>query len=77
MLASLPGRFDSVERAPGAHFIEGWMSPRFGLDDVGKRTFFILPGLELRPLSRPAGSQSLYRLCCPGSPNYLHGTQTC
>jgi hypothetical protein len=27
-----------------------------------------LPGLEPRPLSRPARSQSLYRLRYPGSP---------
>jgi hypothetical protein len=26
-----------------------------------------LPGIEPRPLSRPARSQSLYRLCYPGS----------
>jgi hypothetical protein len=28
------------------------MDPRAGLDDVEKRKFFILPGLELRPLGR-------------------------
>jgi hypothetical protein len=33
-----------------------------GLDDVEKRKFLTLPGLELRPLGRPARSQSLYRL---------------
>jgi hypothetical protein len=27
---------------------------RAGLDDYEKRTFLTLPGLELRPLSRPA-----------------------
>jgi hypothetical protein len=27
-----------------------------------------IPGLELRPLGRPARSQSLYRLRYPGSP---------
>jgi hypothetical protein len=32
------------------------------VDDVEKRKFLILPGLELRPLGRPARSQSLYRL---------------
>jgi hypothetical protein len=37
------------------------MSPRAGLDDV-KRNFLTTPGFELRPLSRPASSQSLYRL---------------
>jgi hypothetical protein len=29
---------------------------------VEKRTFFTPPGLELRPLCRPADSQSLYRM---------------
>jgi hypothetical protein len=37
-----------------------------GLDDVEKLQFLILPGLELRPLCRPASSQSLYRLSYPG-----------
>jgi hypothetical protein len=38
------------------------MGPRAGLDDLEKRKFLTLPGLELRPLGRPARSQSLYRL---------------
>jgi hypothetical protein len=53
-------------------------SPRYPLDRrldgpqirsgrVEKRKFLTLPGLELRPLSRPARSQSLYRLRYPGS----------
>jgi hypothetical protein len=33
------------------HWIGG---PRTGLDDVEKRKFLTLPGLELRPLGRPA-----------------------
>jgi hypothetical protein len=40
------------------------VGPRAGLDDVEKRKFFILPGLELRPLAR---SQSLHRLNYRGS----------
>jgi hypothetical protein len=40
---------------------------RTGLDDVEKRKFLTLPGLELRPLCCPARSQSLYRLSYPGS----------
>jgi hypothetical protein len=32
-----------------------------------KRKFLTLPGLQLRPLSRPARSQPLYRLHYPGS----------
>jgi hypothetical protein len=39
------------------------VDPRAGLDDVEKRKFLILLGLELRLL----GSQSLYRLSYPGS----------
>jgi hypothetical protein len=35
---------------------------RAGLDNIEKRRFFALPGLELRLLSRPESSQSLYRL---------------
>jgi hypothetical protein len=60
--ASRPRSFTSGERAPGTHWIGGWVDPRVGLDDVEKRKFFTLPGLELRPVSRPARSQSLYRL---------------
>jgi hypothetical protein len=39
------------------------VDPRAGLDDVEKRKFLTLPELELRPLSCPGYSQSLYRLC--------------
>jgi hypothetical protein len=41
---------------PGTHRIGGWVDPRAGLYDVEKRKFLT------RPLSRPARSQSLYRL---------------
>jgi hypothetical protein len=44
---------------------------RTGLDDLEKRKFLTLPGLELRPLCRPARSQSLNRLRYPGSHNIL------
>jgi hypothetical protein len=40
---------------------------RVGLDNAEKTKFFTLPGLEFRPLGRPARSQSLYRLSYPGS----------
>jgi hypothetical protein len=62
--ASHPCRFNTGERALG---IGGWVGPRTGLDAVEKRKFLTLPGLELRPLCRPARSQSLYRLRYPGS----------
>jgi hypothetical protein len=42
------------------------VAPRAGLDDVEKEKFLALLGLELRPLCRPARSQSLYRLRYPG-----------
>jgi hypothetical protein len=38
------------------------VDPRTGLDDVEKRKFLTLPGLELRPLDLLARSQSIYRL---------------
>jgi hypothetical protein len=38
------------------------VDPRAGLDDVEKRKFLTLPGLELRPLVRPSRIQSLSRL---------------
>jgi hypothetical protein len=40
--------------------------PRTDLDNVEKRKFFTLLGLELRHLGRPARSQSPYRLRYPG-----------
>jgi hypothetical protein len=47
--ATRPGRF-----IPGTHWIGGWVGPRAGLDDMEKRKFLTLPGLEFRPLGRPA-----------------------
>jgi hypothetical protein len=52
---------------PGTRWVKGSVDPSAYLDDVEKRTFFTLPGLELRPLGRLARSQSLYRLRYPGS----------
>jgi hypothetical protein len=34
---SRPCRFNSRERAPGAHWIEGWVGPGAGLETVVKR----------------------------------------
>jgi hypothetical protein len=56
--ASRPGRFTPGERAPGTHWIGGWVDPRAGLDNVEKRKFFTLPGLELQPLGH-----SFYNKC--------------
>jgi hypothetical protein len=63
--ASRTGPFTPGERAPGTRWIGGWVDPRAGLDDVEKRKYLTLPGLELQPLERPARSQSLYQLRNP------------
>jgi hypothetical protein len=42
-----PCRFTPGERAPGTHWREGCLNPRARLDDVEKRKFLTLPGLEL------------------------------
>jgi hypothetical protein len=60
--ASRPGRFTPAERAPGTHWIAGWVDSTAGLDDLEKGKFLTLLGLELRSPGRPARSQSLYRL---------------
>jgi hypothetical protein len=46
---SRPGRITLGERAPGTHWIGGWLDPRAGLDDVEKRKFLTLPGLNSDP----------------------------
>jgi hypothetical protein len=43
------------------------VDPSAGLDDVKKRKFLNLPGLQLQPFDLPPRSQSLYRLRYPGS----------
>jgi hypothetical protein len=52
---------------PGTHWIADWVGPRAGFDDLEKRKFLTLLGLEIRPLVRPARSQFLYRLSYAGS----------
>jgi hypothetical protein len=52
--ASRPVRFIA-----GTHCVGGWVGPRAGLNDVEKRKFLTLPGLELRPLGRPAHSVTI------------------
>jgi hypothetical protein len=70
--ASRPGRFTPGERVHGTHWVECWVNLRAGLDDVEKRKFLTLPGLEIQPLGRPACSKSLYQLCYPGSNYYYY-----
>jgi hypothetical protein len=48
---SRPGRF-----TPGTQWIGGWVDLRAGLEDLEKRKFLTLPGIELRPFGRPARS---------------------
>jgi hypothetical protein len=67
--ASRPTRYTARERAPNTYWIGGWVDPRAGPDDMEKRKFLPPPGLELRPLGRPARSQSLYRLRYSVSPH--------
>jgi hypothetical protein len=55
--ASLPNCFTPWERVHGTHWIGGWVGLRASLDDMEKREFLTLLGLELRPLSHPARSQ--------------------
>jgi hypothetical protein len=49
--ASLFGRFTFGERTLGTHWMGGWVGPRAGLDDVEKRKFLTLPGLEHQPVA--------------------------
>jgi hypothetical protein len=46
--ASRPGRFTARERAPGTHWIGGWVGPRAVLDAVMKRKI-PSPHWELNP----------------------------
>jgi hypothetical protein len=64
---SRPSRFTPGERAPGTHWLGGWMDPRACQGDLEKRKFLTLPELELRPIRRPARRQSLYRPRYPDS----------
>jgi hypothetical protein len=70
--ASRQGRYTPGETAPGTHWIGGWVGPRAGLDTVVKKKFLTLLGLELRPLGRPARSQSLFRLQYPAHNVYSY-----
>jgi hypothetical protein len=49
-----PRSLYSGKKSPGTHWIGGWVDPKADMDDMGKRKFCTLSGLELRPLSRPA-----------------------
>jgi hypothetical protein len=65
--ASSRGRFTPRGKSPPSALDRRLGGPRAGLDDIEKRKFLTLPGLELRPLGRHARGQSLYRLRYPCS----------
>jgi hypothetical protein len=48
--------------APDAHWIEGWVGFRAGVDLMEGWKFLTIQGPELPSLGRPARIQSLYRL---------------
>jgi hypothetical protein len=45
----MPRPLTPGERAPGTQWTGGWVDLKAGLDDLEKRKFLTLPGLELRP----------------------------
>jgi hypothetical protein len=51
--ASHTCHFTPGRRAPGIHWIGGWLDPRDGLEDTEKLKFLTPPGLELQTLSHP------------------------
>jgi hypothetical protein len=65
--ASRPCRFIPEERDGDGR----WVDRKAGLDDMEKLKFLTLPGLELRSLGRPVRRQSLYRLRCRGSLQWM------
>jgi hypothetical protein len=60
-----PAALPPGKEPPRTHWIGGWVGPRAGLDDVWKRKFLTLAGLELLTLGHPGRSQSLYRVRYP------------
>jgi hypothetical protein len=67
MVSFTPRPLYPRESVPGTHWTGGRVDPRAGLDDLEKRKFLTLPGLEFRPLGHSARNQSLYRLRYPES----------
>jgi hypothetical protein len=55
-----PGRFSFRERAPGTHWIGGWMGPRTNLNDVEKRKICPYRDWNSDPSGHPPRNQSLY-----------------
>jgi hypothetical protein len=57
---------------PGTHCTGGWVGSRAGLDDVEKRKFLILLGLELRPLQPIASRYTDCAIPAPELTNSRH-----
>jgi hypothetical protein len=55
-------------RARDSHWLRGWLNPEAGLDDVDKRKFLTLPGLELRPPSVAQSVATRYTDCAIPAP---------
>jgi hypothetical protein len=64
-----PGLLYPRERNPGTHWIGDRVDPRAGLDDVEKRKFLTLQGLEPRPsVVQPVASRYTdYAIPAPGT----------
>jgi hypothetical protein len=67
--ATRPGRFTFGERAPGTHWIGGWVGLRTGLDDVEKKEFLPLPDSN-SDLSVVQPVASRYTDCAIPVPSY-------
>jgi hypothetical protein len=60
--ASRPGCITSGERAPGTHWIGGWVSPRAaGLDDVEKTRSPAVQPVARRYADAPQGPSKVYK----------------
>jgi hypothetical protein len=58
--ASHPCHFTTGERAPGTHWIGGWVGPKPALDDMEERKILPLPGIEPQPSSSDGKVTFLY-----------------
>jgi hypothetical protein len=74
--ASRPGRFTPRERAPGSHWIGGWVGPRAVLDAVVKRK---IPSPRRKsnlrtPIVQPIAQRYIDSFC---KPRTIHPVQRC
>jgi hypothetical protein len=59
-----PAALPPGKEPTGTHWIESWMDPRTGLDDVERRKILPLPGLEIQPVASP------YTACAIPAPKF-------